>query len=136
MKSFEELSKQNTLDLVKIESVFSHQSEFEKLSKEEKVDYFKEYLFLQAKMDKRLPEDRHQELYNNISSGKNGLEEVLNAISENVKDGGDCIEELRSPFMKDSCLSRYIGILDNDNIDIRGQDGDLLREGNASKNHR
>ena len=53
MKNFSELQKMNVFDLRTMEDSFKDQESFSKLSDEEKVESFKDYLFLKVKSDSR-----------------------------------------------------------------------------------
>lgn len=115
MKEYEVLQQQN-YNIADSERAFYDQTSFEKRSKEEKVGMFKEYLFLQAKIDRRYDPKNSEKIYDSISEGSHKLDDILETIADRIKDGGSCVRELQSRFMKDAVYENASGEVTADGL--------------------
>ncbi|MBR6221866.1 MAG: hypothetical protein IKQ71_00360 [Lachnospiraceae bacterium] len=110
MKNFSELQKMNVFDLRTMEDSFKDQESFSKLSDEEKVESFKDYLFLKVKSDSRYKEDMGESLYYDIMLGENNMDELLKTIADKVADGEDCLGLLSDDQMASDIFSNINGM--------------------------
>ena len=100
MTEYNEIKGQGSNDIIDIEEFIRGQIHFKDMTVEGKVNLFKDYLFLQARRNPNYDASKEEDIYDDIRLGKNGLNDVLYAIAENMKDGSDCLEELNSDFIK------------------------------------
>ena len=109
MKSFEEIMREIGDVFIDEENSFYAQDRFQSLTKEQKLDKFKEYLFRQAKLDQGYQPEMAEKLYRGLEQGQDKLDAILGAIADKITDGVLVLRELQSRFLRDTVVQNTEG---------------------------
>ena len=109
MRSFEEIMRETGDVFIDEENSFYAQDRFQSLTKEQKLDKFKEYLFRQAKLDPGYQPEMAEKLYRELEQGQDKLDAILGAIADKITDGVLVLRELQSRFLRDTVFQNTEG---------------------------
>ena len=104
MTDYDVIINQGAERIADIEAVIKDQEKFDKLSADDKVNMFKDYLFLKARLNPWFDEAKEESVYEEIETGEESLDEVLYTVADSIKIGEFCLDELNSPFMMESII--------------------------------
>ena len=136
MKKFTELQRQERTNIIEAERKFYDQEAFDGMSVEEKVGICKDYLFLQTRTDGRYSRKDSRRIYDAISDGSHKLDEILETLVSQMKDGGSCVRELQSRFMKEVIFENVSGTVSRDAVADREDYISSVKSGNTADFHR
>ena len=110
MRNFADFQNADKNEIYRLEDTIRNQEEFDKLSEFEKVEMFKDYLYLQAKSDPAFPEENAEAVYYEILLGEDSLNKLLETVADRVKNGSDVISVLEDEQIKNSILQNSDGL--------------------------
>ena len=102
MREFEKIANLGVEERKNLEAKFLDQKSFSAMGKEEKVTLIKEYMYLQGKEEKGFTKDKNFSLYGEVKHGDafHKAENMVDTMAENMKNGADCLTELKSGHVK------------------------------------
>ena len=102
MRDYEKIANLGAEERKSLEEKFLDQKSFSAMEKDEKVTLIKEYMFLQGKEEKSFTKEKNYKLYGEVKYGdaQHKAETMVETMAENMKNGADCLTELKSGSVK------------------------------------
>ena len=102
VRDYEKMANLGVEERESLEARFMDQKSFSAMDKEEKIVLIKEYMYLQGKEEKGFRKDKDFALYGEVKHGDafHKAENMVETMAENMKNGADCLTELRSEQVK------------------------------------
>ena len=102
VRDYEKMVNLGVEERESLEARFMDQKSFSAMDKEEKIVLIKEYMYLQGKEEKGFRKDKDFVLYGEVKHGDafHKAENMVETMAENMKNGADCLTELRSEQVK------------------------------------
>ena len=96
---FENLSREEQQRKREYDAIFADQSRFDRLNYGEKVEMFRNYLILNAKMHENYEEGKEEAMMQEMKAAKEYLDKAINLLIANVKTGTLCQQELTADYL-------------------------------------
>ena len=141
---FEKLSPEEQQQKLQYDALFEDQTRFDKLSYEEKVNLFRNYLILTAKMDESYDADKEQAMMEEINASKDFLDKAFKLLIDNIKTGTIFLRVLTEEYIPELAYGKSIRGTEVNKEELLGEfeqykiaelrEDDVILQRNAAKN--